>query len=126
MLARLIPRQIHGGLDYAVGVLLIASPWIFGFADDSTAATWIAVIVGAGMILSALMTDNDVSVADAIPMRMHLMTDVAVGAFLAASPWLFGFADEVWAPHVVLGLLEIGTALVTDPEPARRRQGAAA
>jgi hypothetical protein len=126
MLARLIPRQIHGGLDYAVGVLLIASPWIFGFADDSTAATWVAVIVGAGMILSALMTDNDVSVADAIPMRMHLMTDVAVGAFLAASPWLFGFADEVWAPHVVIGLLEIGTALVTDPEPTRRREGVAA
>jgi hypothetical protein len=122
VLARLIPRQIHAGMDYALGALLIVSPWLLGFADDSSAATWIAVIVGAGIVLLTAVTDDDLSLADAIGMRTHLGIDIATGLFLAVSPWLFGFADEVWAPFVVIGLLELGSALVTDPEPMRSRR----
>jgi hypothetical protein len=122
VLARLIPRQIHAGMDYALGALLIVSPWLLGFADDSSAATWIAVIVGAGIVLLTAVTDDDLSLADAIGMRTHLGIDIATGLFLAVSPWLFGFADEVWAPFVVIGLLEVGSALVTDPEPMRSRR----
>ena len=29
---RFIPTRAHGVLDYIVGLLLIASPWIFNFA----------------------------------------------------------------------------------------------
>ena len=126
MLARLMPRQIHAGMDYALGALLIVSPWLLGFADDSSAATWIAVIVGAGIVLLTAVTDDDLSLADAIGMRTHLGIDIATGLFLAVSPWLFGFADEVWAPFVVIGLLELGSALVTDPEPTRTRRRVAA
>jgi hypothetical protein len=122
VLARLIPRQIHAGMDYALGALLIVSPWLLGFADDSSAATWIAVIVGAGIVLLTAVTDDDLSLADAIGMRTHLGIDIATGLFLAVSPWLFGFADEVWTPFVVIGLLELGSALVTDPEPMRSRR----
>ena len=53
-------------------------------------------------------------------MRTHLMTDAALGIFLAVSPWLFGFADEgtnVWLPFVLIGVAELGTATMTDPEP---------
>jgi SPW repeat len=28
------------------------------------------------------------------PMAVHNLIDIAAGAFLAASPWTFGFADE--------------------------------
>lgn len=126
MLAHLIPRQIHAGMDYALGALLIVSPWLLGFADDSSAATWVAVIVGAGIVLLTAVTDDDLSLADAIGMRTHLGIDIATGLFLAVSPWLFGFADEVWAPFVVIGLLELGSALVTDPEPTRTRGRVAA
>jgi len=130
MLARLIPTKIHAGLDYVVGILLIASPWIFGFSDESTAATWIAVLAGLAMIGLSAMTDYEGGVlARVIPMRTHLMTDAALGIFLAVSPWLFGFADEgtnAWLPFVVIGLGEIGAAALTDPEPEeaprRRRQ----
>ena len=34
---RFIPTQIHGGLDYLIGVILIIAPWLFGFADGSAA-----------------------------------------------------------------------------------------
>jgi len=57
MLARLIPTKTHAGMDYAVGLLLIASPWLFGFADESTAATWIAVLAGVAMLGLSAITD---------------------------------------------------------------------
>ena len=40
------------------------------------------------------------------------------GAFLAISPWLFGFADFVWVPHLVFGLLEMGASATTVAYPA--------
>ncbi len=38
---------------------------------------------------------------------------MAGGALLALSPWLFGFADDVWLPHLIFGILEIGASLLT-------------
>jgi hypothetical protein len=35
------------------------------------------------------------------------------GALLAASPWLFGFADRVSTPHLVLGIFEMAAAVMT-------------
>lgn len=118
---RFIPTRVHGMLDYLVGVILIASPWIFGFADEGAAA-WVPVILGAGAILYSLVTDYELGVKRLIPTSMHLMLDAGSGLLLAASPWLFGFADEVWAPHVVLGIFEIGAALMTRTEPETNRE----
>lgn len=50
-------------------------------------------------------------------MRTHLMLDLAGGVVLAASAWVFGFADRVWLPHLVFGLLEFGAALTTRTTP---------
>ncbi len=43
--------------------------------------------------------------------------DVASGALLALSPWLFGFADRVFWPHLIIGLREIGAKLMTRTAP---------
>ncbi len=54
-------------------------------------------------------------------MSVHLVLDMVTGLFLAHTPWFFGFADEdpiAWVPHVVVGVLVIGYALVTKPQPA--------
>lgn len=118
---RFIPTQIHGVLDYLVGVLLIAAPWLFGFADTG-AAQWIPVILGAGAILYSLLTRYELGVAKLIPMPIHLWFDGLSGLFLAASPWLFGFADIVWLPHLVVGLIEIGAALMTETTPRAERR----
>jgi hypothetical protein len=37
---RFIPTRIHGFLDYAVGVLLIVVPWLFGFAAGGAETWW--------------------------------------------------------------------------------------
>ena len=131
MLARMIPTKTHAGMDYAVGLLLIAAPWLFGFADESTAATWVAVLAGAAMLGLSMVTDYEGGLlARLIPMRTHLMADTGLGLLLAVSPWLFGFADEgtnAWLPFVAVGLGEIASAMTTDPEPGKRsRRGRAA
>ena len=116
---RFIPTKIHGVLDYLTGALLIVAPYILGFADG-TAAQWIPQILGAGAILYSLLTDYELGVMRAIPMPVHLFLDAASGALLAASPWLLGFSDRVWLPHVILGLFEIGAALTTRTIPGTR------
>jgi SPW repeat len=124
MLARMIPTKLHAGMDYAVGLLLIASPWLFGFADESTAATWIAVLAGVAMLGLSMITDYEGGLlARLTPMRTHLMADAGLGLLLAVSPWLFGFADEgtnAWLPFLAIGLGEIAAAVTTDPEPEKR------
>ena len=109
---RFIPTRVHGVIDYLAGALLILSPWLFGFADGG-AQQWVPVILGAGTVLYSLMTDYELGVANVLSMSAHLMMDLAGGAFLAASPWIFGFADELKWFHVAAGLFEIVAALTT-------------
>src|SRR5256885_12345246 len=91
MLAGLIPTRVHGVIDYMMGLLLIAAPWLFGFAD-SAAGRWVPVLLGAGVIVYSLMTDYELGAVRAIPMTAHLWLDILGGVLLIASPWLFGFA----------------------------------
>lgn len=117
---RFIPTRIHGFLDYGMGIVLVAAPWILGFADDGP-ETWVPVILGIGVIGYSLFTNYELGIVRAIPMATHLMLDIAGGIVLAVSPWVFGFADEVWAPHLILGLLEIGAGLMTRTTPDTSR-----
>ena len=113
---RFVPTRVHGMADYLIGALLVLAPWLFGFADGG-AETWVPVVLGAGVVLYSLLTDYELGLVRRIPMRVHLGLDLAGGAVLAASPWVFGFADRVWLPHLILGLLEIGAALTTRTTP---------
>lgn len=117
---KVIPTRVHGMMDYLVGALLIAAPWLFGFARGG-AETWVPVALGAGAILYSLITDYEMSVARMLSMRTHLMLDTMSGILLAASPWLFGFDEHVWMPHLVIGLIEIGTAAMTETHPRVER-----
>ncbi|WP_043538607.1 SPW repeat domain-containing protein [Salinarimonas rosea] len=115
---RFIPTNVHAIVDYLVGVLLIASPWLFGFAIGGV-AQWLPVILGAGVILYSLFTDYEYAARRAISMPTHLWLDALGGALLAVSPWLFGFADFVFWPHLIIGLFEIGAAVTTKTVPTR-------
>ena len=113
----MIPRNVHGVLDYVVGLLLIAAPWLLGFADG-TAAQHVPVALGIGALLYSLLTNYELGLIRVIPFRVHLMLDFASGVFLATSPWLLGFADRVYLPHVIFGILEIGAAAMTRRDTA--------
>ncbi len=121
---RFIPTRIHGFLDYGAGSVLIAAPRILG-SGNGGAKTWVPVVLGAGAIGYSLFTDYELGVIPALPMTAHLGLDVSSGVVLALSPWMFGFAKEVWLPHVMLGAFEIGAGLATQTTPrpgaSRRR-----
>jgi len=112
---RFIPTKFHAPLDYIVGVALIAAPWIFQFSDV-TAAAVVSIVLGIGLIAYSLFTDYELGVWKVAPMAVHNLFDIVAGAFLAASPWIFGFADDsanVWMPHVVVGLAAVVLGLTT-------------
>lgn len=109
---RFLSTRHHGVLDHLVGASLILMPWLLGFAVGGP-ETWVPVIVGAIVIIYSLMTDYEAGRVGVLTMPTHMAFDAAAGVFLAASPWLFGFAGIVWLPHVVLGLLSIVVATST-------------
>jgi len=121
---RFISTKVHGVLDYLMGVLLIASPWLFDFARGG-AETWVPAVLGAGAIVYSLITDYEYSISRKLSMSTHLALDLWSGIFLAASPWIFGFNDYVYLPHLILGILEIGASLMTVRTPATRDTTAA-
>ena len=119
-----ITTRVHGYLDYIVGALLIAAPWLLGFTRGG-AETWVMVGAGAAALLYSLFTDYELGLVRRLQMPLHLWLDGASGVLLAVSPWLFAFDEIVWIPHVVAGVFEILAAFFSHTIPGyERRQGA--
>ncbi|TPE44192.1 SPW repeat domain-containing protein [Pontibacter mangrovi] len=114
---RFIPTRFHGILDYVVGLIFIAAPWLFDFSDASW-ATWTIVIAGIATLLMTVMTDFEVGLVHKIPMQSHLMVDFGLGVILALSPWIFNFADRVFMPHLIGGVFAILASLTTHRKPS--------
>jgi hypothetical protein len=117
-----LPTRIHGFLDYLMGVALVVVPLAFDFGAGPQ--TWLPVLLGGGAIIYSLLTDYELGVVPLISMSAHLVLDGLGGLLLAASPWVFGFAEFIWIPHVVFGLAEVGAAIFTQTRPAYRSQPA--
>jgi SPW repeat len=76
----------------------------------------VPIVLGIGLIVYSLVTNYELGVWKVAPMAVHNLIDIAAGALLAASPWLFGFADDtasVWVPHLVVGLAAVFLGLTT-------------
>lgn len=65
---KIISSKLHGLLDYGVALILIASPWIVGFANDG-AQTFVPVVLGAVTIVYSLLTKYEVGLAGVIPFQ---------------------------------------------------------
>jgi hypothetical protein len=112
-----ISRFVHGAIEYAAAVLLIAAPFLFGF--KASAAVAVSIIAGLVILVIAASSDGPTSLVNSIPIPAHLLLDLALAAVLVASPFLFAFNDES-APtafFIVLGvahlLITIGTRFQT-------------
>lgn len=123
-----IPLNLHAALEPLIAVVIIAAPWIFGFSDTDS-ATVICVLVGVVMLIAGSLTDWRLSLVRLIPLRVHMMTDLALGAVLVLSPLVFGFSDEGGPTRfmVIAGVLELMTALLTrwdrtEAEPVYTRE----
>jgi hypothetical protein len=66
-LIKLVPMRIHIMMDVVLGLVLLVSPWLFGFSDLDVNAWLPHVIVGVLVVGYALMTrtaDEEVSVLE--------------------------------------------------------------
>lgn len=109
---RFIETRTHGYIDYLMGILLLLLPSLMGWELNDTKSV-VPMVLGAGAIIYSLMTNYELGLAKVLSMKTHLMIDFISGVFLAASPWLLNFADEVYLPHLILGIAEIGASLMT-------------
>lgn len=117
MSARFIPQSVHGVLDYAVALVLIVAPFVFGFRVESELAHWLSVAAGVGLVGYSLLTDYSMSAKALIPIRLHLVLDFAAGALFVMVPFLAGFKGAAMPFYVVMGAAVIAVVLATDPSP---------
>lgn len=112
----MLTSKTHAILDYLMGILLIAIPWLLGFADNS-AATVLPVILGASTLAYSLLTDYEYALAPAFSFQGHLLLDLMSAILLTVSPWLFEFYEKVYWPHLIIGIVELIAIAITRKAP---------
>jgi hypothetical protein len=112
----IISTRVHAWLDYLTGLFILAAPWIFQM-QDSEAGSWVFIMLGSTVLITSLFTNYEGGVVRHIPMSVHLNLDIVLGAVTAASPWIFGFAEEGYVLHLVIGLFSIAAGLATSRKP---------
>lgn len=116
--AAAISLFVHGVIDYAWSVLLVASPFLFGFAGDAP-AFWTALIFGAGGLAYSLATAYELGAFKLIPMRVHLALDAVAGIALALTPFVLTLSRDATWPFVIFGSFAVVASLVTRTDPWR-------
>jgi SPW repeat-containing protein len=87
-----IPPLVHGFLDYALGIFLVAAPFIFSFEAD--AATALGIVAGVVVLVLAASTAWNTGLIKSVPVVVHAMLDYVLAAVLIAAPFLFVFSDD--------------------------------
>ena len=115
---RYISVNLHAVMDYLMGILLIAGPYLFELKGDDPQSMVLYLFGGALLIYSAL-TNYPLGLIKVIPMKVHLTMDIISGILLAASPWIMGFADTIFLPYLILGIVEILAGISSKTYPGQ-------
>ena len=119
---RFLTTRVHGVLDYLVGLLLLVGPHMHGWHGP---AAWVPMALGAATLVYSVCTDYELGLLRRIPMPVHLWLDALSALLLIASPWLFGFDQNGWDRHVIIGVFELLVAFFTNTIPSYERRRAA-
>jgi len=108
-----ISRKTHGIIDYLWAIMMILAPFILGFITVIPAAICF-FIAALSVISQSLFTNYELGIWKKLPMAFHLDMDMVLGLTLAISPWLFGFYQQVFWPHAIMGIVSIVAGLITN------------
>lgn len=112
-----IPTAVYGVLNYLLSFTLIASPWLFGLVNVSSAALLIPIYIGWLQFIMAVFVDNETGFVKQFPMQIHLVIDVFMGFILMVSPWLYTFSSKAFWPELFLGGLLFCLGIFTKKSP---------
>lgn len=112
-----ISTKLHSLFDYAGGIIIPASPWLFGFYQVGGAALFIPLVFGALQLIMVIFTKHEGGFIKVFPLQLHLLLDMIVGFLLIVSPFLYKFYPFVFLPHLILGMLVFGSAIFTRHSP---------
>jgi hypothetical protein len=118
----IINTKLHGFIDYAFGIFLIASPWIFGYDNGNSAAQWVPVVIGSITLVMSLCTNYEAGLFKLIDMRAHLLMDALLSIVLGLSPWIFNFYYRISQPHFIMGCVALVITLISSKYPYHGRE----
>ena len=94
-------RQVGtaSGINAALGLWLILSPWIFGYVVPSRDIAWNSIFAGMLVLIFGIVRYGH-------PHRFVRLSwcNVVLGTWTAMSPWMFGYLNEpgpLWNSVVV-------------------------
>jgi hypothetical protein len=116
---RFVSGSLHGMLDYAAAVVLIAVPLLLNFQATSPLALWLSVAAGFLLVAYSLMTDYGLSLVKWIPFSTHLILDTLAGCAFVIAPFLFGFEGLIRWFYLANGAIVLLLVMVTDSRISR-------
>ena len=102
--------MVHGVLEYVVGALLIAAPFLLDF--DSGQATASSIVLGLLLLAFTAMSAIPTALVKGITVALHAGGDVVFAGILIALPFVLGFSAET-APTALFIVLGVVHLLVT-------------
>ncbi|MFD2872390.1 hypothetical protein ACFS5N_07930 [Mucilaginibacter ximonensis] len=115
-----ISKTAFGVLNYVIALVLIASPWAFGFTHATNAgAVLLPIYLGWLTLIMAIFSQNPLGFRqlNVLPAQMHNLVDVLMGSFLMCLPFTYAFCNEVFWPHFLLGLALLIKGVFTQESP---------
>lgn len=115
----------HAVLDYALAVLFLLAPALFGFQSD--VASSLARLIGVAYLIVSALTRYPLGALKLIPFPVHGVLETIAALAWIAMPFLLGFRDDAAARNffMLAGLGLVIVAALTDyraAEPAASRE----
>ena len=99
-----ISPTLYAAFNYVIAIVLMASPWLFGFEGHKIgAALLLPLILGWFQLIMAIFSNHQFGFIKQFPLQMHFFLDVLGGSFLFCSPWIYDYAHVAFWPQVIMG-----------------------
>jgi hypothetical protein len=105
-------RRACSALHYAAALLFLLTPVLSGTATHGP-QTWVPLGLGALMAGVTFAARERIGSARLVGGSTRQNFELAGSTLLVLSPWLFGFADLTWRPHLLVGQVGIGVSILT-------------
>jgi len=119
-----ISKKSYAVLNYLTGACLMLAPWYIPgsngqpfYVHAGGAILFLPLIIGWLQLVMTFFSASPYGVIRQFPVQMHCFQNVLTGSFLIASPFIYGFCDVIWWPHVLCGAVLMILGLFTTNSP---------